>query len=74
MTVEETRRKIAEDPDFVNVKRFDNSLKKMLERYPDGAPPKAIAQALLMTEEEVEELYQQVVLKLRAALKVEVDG
>lgn len=74
MTVEETRRKIAEDPDFVNIKRFGHSLSKLLERYPDGAPTKVIAQAMLMTEQEVEEMYLKVVAKLRTALKVDVDG
>lgn len=73
MTVEETRRKIAEDPDYVNIKRFGNSLNKVLERYPEGAPTKVIAQAMLMTEQEVEEMYQKVVVKLRRALKVEND-
>lgn len=73
MTVDELRRRIELDPNFVNVKRFDYSLNKVLDRYPDGVPNKVIAQALMMQEEEIEEIYQRIVLKLRSALKVEVD-
>lgn len=72
-TVTEAKRLIETDEDFVYLKRFGFSLKKLLERYPDGVPSKVIAQALLMTEEEVEELYQSVVVKMREALKVELD-
>lgn len=70
-TVEEIRTRIQTEPDFVNLKRFDYSLEKVLERYPEGAPPRLIAQALLMTEEEVEELYQQTVVRLREVMKVD---
>lgn len=67
-TVEEIRRKIDTDPDFVNLKRFDFSINKLLERYPDGAPVKLIAQGLMTTEEEVEETFRQIVAKLQAQL------
>lgn len=53
------------DPDFIAIKRFDFSLKKALERYPDGAPDKVIAQALNMSEEELKVLYESVLEKLR---------
>lgn len=67
---EETKRKIRSDPDFVALKRYNYSVERVLERFPDGAPVKLIAQGLMMTEPEVEELLQSVVLKLRTALKV----
>lgn len=70
-SVEEIRSRIETEPDFVNLKRFDFSLEKVLEKYPEGAPPRLVAQALLMTEEEVEELFQQTVLKLREVMKVD---
>jgi hypothetical protein len=70
VSIEEIKRKIATDPDFVALKRFGFSLKKVVERYPDGAPTKIVAQALLMEEAEVEEIYRRVVLKLREEMKV----
>lgn len=65
MTSEEINQLINKDPDFVNIKRFDYSLDRLLERYPEGAPNKVICQALQMSEEEVEELYKSVLSKLR---------
>ena len=69
-SVDEIRSRIETEPDFVNLKRFDFSLEKVLEKYPEGAPPRLVAQALLMTEEEVEELFQETVVKLREVMKV----
>jgi len=71
MTLEEARRRIEHDDDFVFVKRFGYSLNKLLERYPDGAPNRVIAQALLTTEEDVETQYDRIIRKLRRKMKVE---
>jgi len=76
MTSAEAKSLVETDPDFVAVKRFDYSLKKLMEKYPpekypDGVPTKVIAQALMITEDEVEELYEQVILKLRSALNID---
>jgi DNA-binding CsgD family transcriptional regulator len=40
----------------------------LLERFPDGAPDKTIAQALMISIEDVESLYNGIVAKLRAQL------
>jgi hypothetical protein len=60
---------LAEDPDYILVKRFNYSLVKLLERYPDGAPPNVVAAALGMTEDEVEKRYQAIVKSLRGAVR-----
>lgn len=67
------RRRIETERDFIAIARFDFSLAKLEERYPNGAPNKVIASALKMSEDEVEAAYNSAVLKLRAAMKVEVD-
>lgn len=58
--------KLDTDPDFILLARFDNSLAKALERYPDGAPDHVIARALGVSEAELEKRYQAIVAKLRA--------
>ncbi len=63
--------KLLDDEDHILLKRFNYSLKETLERYPEGVPEHLIAQALDLEEEEVSELYQDVVEKLRAIMKVE---
>lgn len=70
MTFEETRRKIDTEPDYIACKNFDYSLEKLIERYPEGAPMRIISQALMMTEKEVEELYQSLIVRLREDMKV----
>lgn len=73
-TTEELQLRIDTEDDFVNIKRLDYSLERVLQRYPDGAPQRVIAQALMISEDEVEKLYETVVQKLRNALKVEVQS
>jgi hypothetical protein len=73
MTVaDDVRTRIDTDPDYIFSRRFNYSLAEFQERYPEGAPNKLIAQALAISEEEVEDLYEQVIAKLRSAMKVEL--
>ena len=72
MTSEEISKKLHHNADFIALKRFDYSLKKLLARFPEGAPDRTIAQALNLTEEDVERIYQDLVVRLRDVLKVDV--
>jgi hypothetical protein len=71
MSVYEQKKRVSEDPDYVALKRFEFSLLKLIDRYPEGCPDKVIAQALLVSEEEVEELYQKAIARLRLIMGVE---
>lgn len=67
---------IYSDEDFVNFKRYDNSLAKLLERYPvekypDGCPDRIVALALMIDEEDVRSAWEDVVVKLRFAMGVD---
>lgn len=55
-------------PDFIAIKRFDYSLAKLEERYPDGAPDRVIAAALQISEDEVGARYARIVSQLRTDL------
>ena len=68
--MKDTKNKIILDPNFINIKRFDFSMDTLLQRYPDGAPDKVVASALMMTEEEVADFYEGVVEKLRSIMGV----
>lgn len=61
--------KIQQRPNWIAGKRFGNSLKKLVERYPEGAPDRVAAAALLVPEEEVEGIWQRVVAKLRSFVR-----
>lgn len=67
------RSRIAHDEDFVYSKRFDYSLTKLLERYPDGVPDRVLAAALMIVEEDIEVHYQRIVRTLRTAMGVDVE-
>lgn len=71
MTEDEAWLKIRTDPDFVNLKRYDYSLTGVLERFPNGASTKTIASALMISPEEVDEIYSGIVQKLRQGLLVD---
>jgi hypothetical protein len=62
--------RIHEEADYVFLKRYDFSLSRLVERYPDVTPDKVIAQALCIKEEHVEEEYERIVEKLRGLMGV----
>ena len=63
--------KVKKEPDFVALKRFDYSLNKALERYPNGCPPHIIATALCLTEDDLIALYTKMIGRLKKWLKVD---
>jgi hypothetical protein len=73
MSLEEARELLQKDSNFIYSKRFDFSLQKLLERYPDGAPNKVIAQVLLITEEEVENIVNKAIIQIRQKMKITLD-
>lgn len=68
---EKAKKMLENDPDYIASKRFDNSLAKLMARYPDGCPDRIIATALLIEETEVEKRYHEIVLKLRKDMGVD---
>ncbi len=68
---EEFQLRLLSDEDFIDLKRFNYSIREALVRYPEGLPDRLIAQGLHITEEQVAEDYRQVVLKLRSLMLVD---
>ena len=62
--------RLSTDRDFVLAPRFNNSLKELLKANPGGVEDKAIAEALGVSRDEVEALYQSAVKKLRRSMGV----
>ncbi len=61
---------LSTDPDYILIRRFGFSLKRLMERYPEGAPDNVIAAALGIPEVEVESRYQRIVGLLRGSVGV----
>lgn len=64
----EIKQKIKKDPDFIHCNKYNNSLKQLLERNADGVSDSIIARVLLLTEDQVEKIYQKAIIKLRKTL------
>lgn len=70
MTSAELKRLVESDPDFIAIRKFGYDINTMLKKYPDGAPSSVIAEALLIDESEVEELYSSIIQKIRKQMRV----
>jgi hypothetical protein len=68
----EARELISTDPDYIYLKRFEFSLAKLVEKHPAGVPDRVIAAALLITEDDVQDIYESIILKLREIMKIEL--
>lgn len=56
------------DPDFVNNKRAGFSLRKLKEAHPDACSNRVAAQALGLSEKEVEQEFEDAVAILRSGM------
>jgi hypothetical protein len=72
VTEEDARKKLNTDPDFAFAKRYDYSMRKLEDRYPDGAPDNVIATALMIPEDQVAPLLAILVVKIRGLMGVEL--
>jgi hypothetical protein len=65
---EDLKKRILEDPDFIKCLKCGNSLNTYLNRNAGELENSAIARLLMITEDEVEEIYQEAVDILKKAL------
>lgn len=68
---EAEQRMLETDPDYISLRRFNNSLAKLEERYPDGCPDHIIAAALGTSEEDIVARYNRIVKEMRADMHAE---
>jgi hypothetical protein len=64
---------IINDPDFIHSPKFENSLTKLLERYPLGITDKAIARVLVLSEAELALVWADVLECLRTSFQLGSD-
>lgn len=58
------KQKIASDLDFISNPRFENSLKKIMERYVDGCPEHIIKKSLLLGTVEMQNIHKKAIKTL----------
>lgn len=71
--LKDIRSKLLTDPHFVNSKRFNYDIENVLNRYPDGCPEHVIASLLQIELDDISEIYEEIVLKLRKEMGIETD-
>lgn len=65
MEKNEIQQRIQEEEDYIRAPKFSNSLAKFTARNSEGVENATIARLLMISEEEVERLYQEAVGFLR---------
>lgn len=65
---EDIKKRIMEDPDFIKSAKCANSLNKFLASNKDNLENSMIARLLMLSEEEVEEIYKECIDKLRSGI------
>jgi uncharacterized membrane protein YheB (UPF0754 family) len=68
--MQDVKKMLEEVPDYIAIKRYGNSLTALQKRYPDNVPSHIVALALEMTEDQVEERYQQIVSCLKSQMGI----
>lgn len=68
----EARERLAVEPDFIFLKRFDYSLTSLVDKHPNGVSDRVIAAALMVTEDDVDDIYENIIIKLRDILKIDL--
>jgi hypothetical protein len=61
----EMEKKVREEDDFIHSPKFGNSIKRFLAKMENPPENTTIGRLLLLSEEEVEKLYQESVVILR---------
>jgi hypothetical protein len=65
---DDLKKKIKEDEDFVRAPKYSNSLNKFLAKNERKLDNVAIGRILLISEDEVEAIYQQSIIELRKGM------
>jgi hypothetical protein len=68
----EIKNRVSLEDDFINSKKYSNSLSMYLKYHPEGATDNVIAHFLCVTPKEVEEIYNSAVKSYRQLMKVDV--
>lgn len=74
MEKSDLQKKIREDEDFIKSPKFNNSINKYLAKNDKPLENGTIGKMLLISEEEVEEIYKESIAKLRKEMVDDEQG
>ena len=70
LTKQQIKHKIENEEDFIDYPRFNNSIKKLTQKHPNGVKTETISRALGISVDEVEETFQSALKKLKRIMKI----
>jgi len=68
MSDQEKDPRIETDRDYIVSKKYNNSLSLLLKSYPDGVPDKIICKTLQISQEELEKIKKNAIIRLKRSL------
>jgi len=63
--IDEKKHRILKEENFIDYPKYKNSIEKLIEKHPDGVSDEVIAKVLNITKEEVEEIYNSAIEKIK---------
>lgn len=72
--IEDIKQKIENDPDFINSKKHQYSLKRFLREHSSGTTDNIISYFLCIQPSDVKVLYDSAVKKIRQKMNIDVDS
>lgn len=66
-------KRIIEEEDYIRCPKFSNSLNKFVSKNDEGVEDSVISRLLMMPEEQVQEIYEEAVEKLREQMADDID-
>lgn len=69
MDKSELLKKVKEDEDYIRCPKFSNSLTRFLSKNSEGVENSTIARFLMVSEQEVEKIYEEAVRMLRSGME-----
>ena len=68
MDKDDIERRIREEEDYIRCPKMGNSLERFISKNPEGVEDSVIARLLMITEEKVQKIYEEAIVKLRASM------
>lgn len=68
MDRDDIKKRIRDEEDYIRSPKFGNSLVRLKAKNPEGIEDALIAKVLMLTEEEVQEIYDDAVAMLREGM------
>ncbi len=68
MDKDDIERRVREEEDYIRCPKLANSLERFISKNSEGVEDAVIARLLMISEEEVQKIYEEAVVQLRSSM------